>query len=388
MARKPSNGKSAQAAQPAIDPLDDLSLDDLEAMISDATEKMAAADRELTGDSFDLPELGPLPETVDTLARDPLATDPLANVRAPKDGTPVSTAKPFAVERAASALPPRAVTPESPATIPTAANDPKRRGRPFDPFSRKASSTVFWGAFVLSALWAAGGYFVGTAIYGASLFSVGSIGAMLARPGLIATLIAIAVPIAAFWVFAIMMRRAQEMHLAAQSMTEVAYRLVEPESLAEERLVSISEAVRREVSAMSDGIERTLTRAVELESLLHTEVNEIERAYSDNESRMRGLIDGLSSERQAIVGHAERVRSSITGAREQLSEDLSQVADTLRQSVTAASTELTMSIDLSRDSLLTVLNETGTQIEGRISDNITRAASVMSTSGENICDHD
>ena len=61
-----------------------------------------------------------------------------------------------------------------------------------------------------------------------------------------------------------MIRRAQEMRSAAQSMTELALRLAEPESLAQDRVMTVGQAVRREVAAMGEGIERTLARAVEL----------------------------------------------------------------------------------------------------------------------------
>ena len=96
-----------------------------------------------------------------------------------------------------------------------------------------------------------------------------------------------------------MVRRAQDMRLAAQSMTELAFRLAEPESLAQDRVMMVGQAVRREVAAMGEGIERTLARAVELETLVHTEVNELERAYAQNETRIRSLVDGLGSERDA-----------------------------------------------------------------------------------------
>ena len=61
-------------------------------------------------------------------------------------------------------------------------------------------------------------------------------------------------------------------------MTEVAFRLAEPENIAQDRIMMVGQAVRREVAAMGEGIERTLARAVELETLVHTEVNELERA--------------------------------------------------------------------------------------------------------------
>jgi hypothetical protein len=87
-------------------------------------------------------------------------------------------------------------------------------------------------------------------------------------------------PILVFFAFSIMMARAREMRSAARSMAEVALRLAEPENIAGDRILTVGQAVRREVSAMNEGIERTIARASELETLVHSEVNALERSYS------------------------------------------------------------------------------------------------------------
>ena len=156
-----------------------------------------------------------------------------------------------------------------------------------------------------------------------------------------------------------MVRRAQEMRIAAQSMTEVAFRLAEPENLAQDRIMMVGQAVRREVAAMGEGIERTLARAVELETLVHTEVNQIERSYSENAARIRALVDGLGSEREAVVTHAERVRASITGAHETLRDEIGSASDIIRDSILNASTKLSMTITNSGDTLIDRINESG-----------------------------
>ena len=156
---------------------------------------------------------------------------------------------------------------------------------------------------------------------------------LIAAPYALGLALGIVVPIILFWGFAVMIRRAQEMRYAAQSMTEVAFRLAEPEHIATDRVMMVGQAVRREVQAMGEGIERTLARAVELETLVHTEVNELERAYSENETRIRALVDGLGSEREAVVSHAERVRASIAGAHETLKDELSAASDVIRQNI-------------------------------------------------------
>ena len=61
-----------------------------------------------------------------------------------------------------------------------------------------------------------------------------------------------------FFVLAHMINRSREMRLVAQSMAEVAMRLGEPEAAARESLVTVGQAIRREVAAMGDGVERAL----------------------------------------------------------------------------------------------------------------------------------
>jgi uncharacterized protein YicC (UPF0701 family) len=257
-----------------------------------------------------------------------------------------------------------AATPLAPSF--SAANDPDIRSV-FDPFSEKPSATPYWIAFGLTLAWIAGGYLLSTAIYGTGFFGWTSFAEMAERPGFVGTAIGVIVPILGFWAFAIMISNAQSLRIAARSMTKVAYRLTEPDKVAEEKVSSLAQAIRREVNSMNDGIERTLTRAVELESLLHGEINELERAYGDNEARMRGLIDGLGSERLEIIGHAERFRATLDGASEQFATNINDTVEGLRAGVSTAGEEFARSVAISREDIMVALLQTGGQIEQRIS---------------------
>ena len=97
-------------------------------------------------------------------------------------------------------------------------------------------------------------------------------------------------PIIFFFGVAHMAWRAQELRVIAQSMARVAMRLAEPESVARDSIVTVGQAIRREVAAMGDGVERALARASELEALVQSEVAALERTYSDNEVRILSLI--------------------------------------------------------------------------------------------------
>ena len=184
-------------------------------------------------------------------------------------------------------------------------------------------------ATIMSVIWALGGLGIAHLLYGNALWNIGSLSDLAAIPGLMAIVVGILVPVMLFFAFAIMMARARDLRNAARSMAEVALRLAEPETVASDRIMSVGQAVRREVSAMNDGIERTIARATELETLVHSEVNALERSYADNELRVRSLVQELTAERDAIVNHAERIRSSIVGAQEQIKEELSIVGEEL-----------------------------------------------------------
>ncbi|NWG24657.1 MAG: hypothetical protein HXY30_09660, partial [Pseudorhodoplanes sp.] len=66
----------------------------------------------------------------------------------------------------------------------------------------------------------------------------------------------VVLPVVLFFVIALLLSRARELRLIAQSMTEVAMRLGEPENFANEAIVTVGQAIRREVAAMGDGVER------------------------------------------------------------------------------------------------------------------------------------
>ena len=61
------------------------------------------------------------------------------------------------------------------------------------------------------------------------------------------------------------------------------------------------------MKATGDAISRALGRAGELEALVHNEVAALERSYTENENRIRNLINELASEREALANNSERV---------------------------------------------------------------------------------
>ena len=133
----------------------------------------------------------------------------------------------------------------------------------------------------------------------------------VASPMMIVVTATVFLPIALFWFLALLAWRAQELKLMSSAMTEVAVRLAEPDRAAEQSAASLGQAVRRQVSFMNEAISRALGRAGELEGLVHNEVASLEKAYSENENKIRGLIQELAGERHALVSTTEKVSETL-----------------------------------------------------------------------------
>jgi len=175
-------------------------------------------------------------------------------------------------------------------------------------------------------------------------------------------------PIIFFFSVAHMAWRAQELRLIAQSMARVAMRLAEPESVARDSIVTVGQAIRREVAAMGDGVERALARASELEALVQNEVAALERTYSDNEVRIRGLLQDLASQRDTLVGQAEQVRSAINNVHVDLTQDLSTISDLVGQQVNEAAQRITQALAERGEHITLTLGQIGDGMVAELSE--------------------
>lgn len=176
---------------------------------------------------------------------------------------------------------------------------------------QKPSQRPMTVAAIASGVWAFLGLLLGWAMLAPELARAPTFMEMLSRPTAITLAATILIPIALFWFLALLIWRAQELRLMSSAMTEVAIRLAEPDRMAEQQIASVGQAVRRQVSFMNEAVSRALGRAGELEALVHSEVAALERAYSENEHRIRGLLGELSGERTALLQTSERVNRAL-----------------------------------------------------------------------------
>src|SRR3984957_9614077 len=199
-------------------------------------------------------------------------------------------------------------------------------------------------------------------------------GGTLALAGLAALFFA---PVLLFYFMASLSWRGQELRMIAQSMAQVAIRFSEPEGAASDSMVTVGQAIRREVAAMGDGVERAIARAGELETLVANEVSALERAYSDNEVRIRALLPDIAHQRDNLVGQAEQVRSAISGVQIDLRHDIALISDAIAsrvdevaKSITGALEErgahITSALANAGDNMILALGERGGDLLDRL----------------------
>src|SRR5580658_9135276 len=239
-----------------------------------------------------------------------------------------------------------------------AANDDQQSiGRILRALQRRPVRSSYFVATVFSAAWIVGCVSLSWAYLSELTAALGpnsSPAALMIGLGAAALL-----PIIFFFGVAHMAWRAQELRLIAQSMARVAMRLAEPESVARDSIVTVGQAIRREVAAMGDGVERALARAGELETLVQNEVAALERTYSDNEVRIRGLLQDLASQRDTLVGQAEQVRSAINNVHIDLTQDLSTISDLVGQQVNEAAQRITHALAERGEHITLALGQVG-----------------------------
>jgi len=177
--------------------------------------------------------------------------------------------------------------------------------------NQKPSNTPFVRAGMASLAWVGVGLALTAYAFGSEAIKAGSVLSVLALPALLPSLAAIALPPFLFYFFAMLVWRAEELKLRSSAMTEVAVRLAEPDRMAEQSIVSLGQAVRRQVTFMNEAVERALGRAGELEALVHNEISSLDRSYEENERRIRNLIQELASERISLATTSEGMHETL-----------------------------------------------------------------------------
>ena len=235
----------------------------------------------------------------------------------------------------------------------------------------RSSGTPIVIASVLSLVWFAITGGIAYLRYSPALGEPNGLQSVIGSAEFIGLMALIGLPIIGFFAFAVLVRRAQELKIAATSMTQAAMRLTDPEATAADKVATVGQAVRREVNALGDGLERALSRAGELEVMVHNEVTSLERTYSENETRLRALIQDLAEQRDAVIINSDKVRDAIGGAHTAMIGDLEQIGTVLQATITEHGAAARAQIEDATNSFHSVLDE---HADGFVSRIDTRAA--------------
>ncbi len=177
-----------------------------------------------------------------------------------------------------------------------AANDDRQTiGQLLSQLQRRSSPAPYWWAGGLAILWLGFGAPYAISAVRASAPGLGSLDALMASPALMAILGSLLIPPVAFF--------ALPPWCAARG--TAAHRQVHDRGGAAPRTAGIPwhrcgrhrRPGRAPGSrAMGEGLDRAIARAAELETVVRNEVSILERAYEDNEIRIRSLISELHAE--------------------------------------------------------------------------------------------
>jgi hypothetical protein len=209
---------------------------------------------------------------------------------------------------------------------------------------RRPSSFPFWVAFLVSLVW----IFACAAIYGPSLATEGNLLGPTGLPKLITASIALLLPIGLVWTSAYLLYRAQQLRQVSEALMHTALRLVRPQDIATESLSTIAQTIRGEINLLVGGVEQAVQRAGQLEEMVHKEMASIERAFGSNEERIRTLVAGLESQRQALQQAGYVIGSEATpllGRLEENTQHLDGIIGTAQGTLAALESGLKASTD-------------------------------------------
>lgn len=259
--------------------------------------------------------------------------------------------------------------PAGPARNQFAANDdvPSIGGLIFA-LHQKPSRKPFLVAAVASVIWLVVGVTFGVTMLAPEAKSAQTLFELFGRPVTMSVAGAIVIPITLFWFLALLVWRTQELKLMSSAMTEVAVRLAEPDRMAEQSIASLGQSVRRQVSFINDAIGRAIGRASELEALVHSEVAALERSYSENEYRIRSLIEELQSERAALANNSDRVSDSLRGIGAEVAGQILRAGQLATDSLSTASGSLAEVIETKSGLIAAAATKAGALVDEKLSE--------------------
>ena len=259
---------------------------------------------------------------------------------------------------------------------------------------QKPSRQPFRYATIASAIWAATTLAFFAFIIADQVSKGASLWQLFAQPTLLAMTALTLLPPALFYFLAVLVWRAQELKLMSSAMTEVAVRLAEPDRHAEQQVTSLGQTVRKQLGFMTDAVNQAVSRAGELEAMVHSEVSTLERSFKENEERIRKVLGELASERTQLVSTSGDVHATLRAMGDEVPAlieklngqqgKLARIIESAGQNLIALESSLLKASDRLEGSLVTVSDKiegsllTATdKLENSLSDRTTHLQQVL-----------
>lgn len=184
---------------------------------------------------------------------------------------------------------------------------------------KRPSSAPLWFAFLASMMWV----FAFFALFSEKLTVLSNPTSAENMPLVLTGAMILFLPIFLSFSTAYLLWRAQQMRHVSEGLVHTALRLIRPQEVAADGLMSISQSIRYDVDQLVGGIEHAMARAGELEGMVHREISNIERAFGSNEERIRTLLSGLENQRNALREAGEVISNDTSPLLAKLEENTS-----------------------------------------------------------------
>lgn len=224
-----------------------------------------------------------------------------------------------------------------------AANDDKGLPSFYQIFSTRSSSKIYLISTALSITWLICSSIIA---YNIIQNSEQSWKSFLSSASAFTLISGSVLPVILIWVFAKLFKNSKDLSTMIKSLISTQLKSSDNSFKHSSSFNTMGQNISEEVQNIDSGIQRTFERACELETIVQGEVQNLERAYSENEDKIRKLISMLANERHAILEHADRVKSTLQLTSSEISNELSGVTN-----------KITLNIETIADRLSESLNE-------------------------------
>ena len=187
---------------------------------------------------------------------------------------------------------------------------------------RQSSGSPYLIAILIASAWVGGIFVLTPAIFGIDVFSLLTRDGLRDNPGAIALLGTLLFPPLLFIAIGHFMARAQQLRAASRAMAEVALHLATPLTKSQEGMLTLGQSVRRELALLDEGMAQASGRVDAMTASITREIATLDRAYRDNETRMRDMLETIKAQKESLEQKSQIAVEQISALHASFAEQL------------------------------------------------------------------